>query len=42
VGKNYVNLAFPERWLEDNPLTAADLRRERGYLRKVGFKVHFE
>jgi len=42
VGKNYVNLAFPDQWLGDNPLTAADLRRERSYLRKVGFKLQFE
>lgn len=42
VGKNYINLAFPDRWLDENPLTAADLRRERSYLRKVGFKLHFE
>lgn len=42
VGKNYVNLAFPDRWLQENPLTTADLRRERSYLRKVGFKLRFE
>jgi exopolyphosphatase/guanosine-5'-triphosphate,3'-diphosphate pyrophosphatase len=42
VGRNYVNLAFPDRWVEDNPLTAADLRRERSYLRKAGFRLRFE
>ena len=42
VGKNYVSLGFPKNWLEENPLTAADLRRERSYLRKVGFRLRFE
>jgi exopolyphosphatase/guanosine-5'-triphosphate,3'-diphosphate pyrophosphatase len=42
VGKNYLNLAFPTGWLRDNPLTAADLRRERTYIRKAGFKLRFD
>ena len=42
VGKNYLNLTFPAGWLSENPLTAADLRRERSYLRKVGFRLRFE
>ncbi|MEX2124036.1 MAG: Ppx/GppA phosphatase family protein [Woeseia sp.] len=41
VGKKDMKLAFPKRWLRDNPLTLADLRRERGYLRQAGFRLRF-
>jgi hypothetical protein len=36
-----MKLAFPKRWLRDNPLTLADLRRERAYLRLAGFRLRF-
>lgn len=41
VGKKDMKLAFPRRWLRDNPLTLADLRRERMYLRNAGFRLRF-
>jgi exopolyphosphatase/guanosine-5'-triphosphate,3'-diphosphate pyrophosphatase len=41
VGKKDLKLVFPKRWLRDNPLTLADLRRERGYLRQAGFRLRF-
>lgn len=41
VGKDYMNLAFPAGWLTDNPLTAADLNREKAYLRRAGFRLRF-
>lgn len=41
VGKKDLKLSFAKGWLESNPLTAADLRRERGYLQQVGFKLRF-
>jgi exopolyphosphatase/guanosine-5'-triphosphate,3'-diphosphate pyrophosphatase len=42
VGKNYVRVIFPAGWLRDNPLTAADLSRERSYLQRIGFSLRFE
>lgn len=30
---------FPEGWLEEHPLTAADLDQESSYMRSVGFKL---
>jgi exopolyphosphatase/guanosine-5'-triphosphate,3'-diphosphate pyrophosphatase len=41
VGKKDMKLAFPKSWLRDNPLTLADLRRERAYLRAAGFGLRF-
>ena len=41
VGKRDLKLAFPRGWLRDNPLTLADLRRERGYLGDAGFRLRF-
>jgi exopolyphosphatase/guanosine-5'-triphosphate,3'-diphosphate pyrophosphatase len=41
VGKKDLKLVFPKRWLRDNPLTLADLRRERTYLRQAGFRLRF-
>lgn len=34
-----LELGFPKRWLEEHPLTAADLEREVDYLKMVGFKL---
>ena len=28
-------------WLEANPLTVADLEREKGYLKQVGYELRF-
>ena len=41
VGEDSLNLHFESVWLEANPLTAADLERETGYLLAVGFKLSF-
>lgn len=41
VGKKDMKIVFPKGWLRDNPLTLADLRRERGYLREAGFRLRF-
>lgn len=41
VGKKDMKLVFPKGWLRENPLTLADLRRERTYLRDAGFKLRF-
>jgi len=41
VGKKDMKLVFPKGWLHENPLTLADLRRERAYLRQAGFKLRF-
>jgi exopolyphosphatase / guanosine-5'-triphosphate,3'-diphosphate pyrophosphatase len=42
VGNSFLRLNFPAGWLEANPLTAADLSRERRYLRKIGFRLRFD
>ena len=36
-----VALAFPDRWLAENPLTIADLEREQHYLGAVGVDLRF-
>jgi exopolyphosphatase/guanosine-5'-triphosphate,3'-diphosphate pyrophosphatase len=35
-----LNLLFPKGWLEQHPLTRADLEAERKRLRKIGFALH--
>lgn len=40
--KSYMRLIFPGSWLEDNPLTAADLEREQRYLQKVNVTLRFD
>ena len=37
TGKDSLELKFPQRWLDDNPLTAADLEQEESWLRARGF-----
>jgi len=34
-------LRFDSAWLQENPLTVADLEREQGYLRHVGYELIF-
>ena len=36
-----ISLAFPAGWLKDNPLTIADLERERGLLAAIGYVLEF-
>jgi exopolyphosphatase/guanosine-5'-triphosphate,3'-diphosphate pyrophosphatase len=38
-GKSSLALEFPPRWLDDNPLTAADLEQEREWLAARGFRL---
>lgn len=42
TGKHYLRVIFPGGWLRDNPLTAADLSRERRYLHRIGFSLRFD
>ena len=39
VVKNRINLDFPKSWLKSQPLTLADLRREKGYLHEAGLTL---
>ena len=41
AGKRNIDLRFPPGWLDANPLTVADLRREQAYLRNVGYELGF-
>jgi exopolyphosphatase/guanosine-5'-triphosphate,3'-diphosphate pyrophosphatase len=42
VGRRGLDLEFPKGWLEEHPLTAADLELEADYLKGVDFKLKFE
>lgn len=42
VSGNSIKLEFPEEWLTANPLTIADLNREKNYLGNVGFALDFK
>jgi len=42
AGRHSLDLAFPKGWLEEHPLSAADLELEADYLRAVDFKLKFE
>lgn len=37
-----LELKFPNRWLEDHPLTLADLEQESELLKAVGFRLRIE
>jgi exopolyphosphatase/guanosine-5'-triphosphate,3'-diphosphate pyrophosphatase len=39
TGKDSLELKFPQRWLDENPLTAADLGQEIEWLRARGFEL---
>ncbi|WP_348757953.1 Ppx/GppA phosphatase family protein [Candidatus Methylocalor cossyra] len=41
LGEARVELRFPDRWLEEHPLTAADLEQEAAYLGSAGFELTF-
>ncbi len=41
VDKDAVHLRFDPDWLADNPLTEADLKRERKHLKEVGYELSF-
>ncbi|MGB5345585.1 MAG: Ppx/GppA phosphatase family protein [Woeseia sp.] len=37
-----LRLVFQRDWLDDNPLTLADLQRERGYLEAIGYMLNVD
>lgn len=39
AGKEKIELSFPPRWLEQHPLTLADLEQEAEYLRQIDFRL---
>ncbi|WP_420428773.1 exopolyphosphatase [Algiphilus sp.] len=39
--RNGLHLELPGRWLENNPLTCADLEREAGQLKAAGYRLSF-
>ncbi len=41
VDRDSLTLEFDADWLEANPLTVADLKRERGYLSAVGYELDY-
>jgi exopolyphosphatase/guanosine-5'-triphosphate,3'-diphosphate pyrophosphatase len=41
VDQHSMDLEFPSGWLADNPLTGADLAREKIYLQDTGFNLGF-
>ncbi len=41
VGADSLHLDFDAAWLADNPLTEADLKRERKHLRNAGYELSF-
>jgi len=41
VGGHSLALRFDSAWLQENPLTVADLEREQGYLQNVGYELIF-
>jgi exopolyphosphatase/guanosine-5'-triphosphate,3'-diphosphate pyrophosphatase len=41
VGKRSLGVRFPAGWLDENPLSVAELERERAYLREVGYRLEF-
>jgi exopolyphosphatase/guanosine-5'-triphosphate,3'-diphosphate pyrophosphatase len=41
IEKSKIRLTFPKHWLNDSPLTHADLMQEADYLKQGGFKLDF-
>ncbi len=41
AGQRRLDLRFPSGWLDDQPLTRADLAAEARYLKKAGFRLEF-
>lgn len=42
AGKRSLELKFPKNWLEEHPLTQADLELEADYLKPADFRLKFE
>ncbi len=41
VGPKSLSLQFAAEWIQQNPLAIADLEREQGYLKRIGYKLTF-
>ena len=41
VEKSRIRVSFPDQWLDDHPLTRAELEQEAAYLANAGFKLRF-
>jgi exopolyphosphatase/guanosine-5'-triphosphate,3'-diphosphate pyrophosphatase len=41
IDKSKINLKFPSHWLNQSPLTHADLLQEADYIKSAGFKLAF-
>jgi exopolyphosphatase/guanosine-5'-triphosphate,3'-diphosphate pyrophosphatase len=41
MNKSLVRLTFPAGWLEEHPLTVADLEQEAGYLAPADINLSF-
>lgn len=41
AGKNALDLRFPPGWLDEHPLTRADLETEAAYLQEAGYRLSF-
>ena len=41
VGPKSLSLQFAAEWIQQNPLAIADLEREQGYLKRIGYKLAF-
>lgn len=39
--KSSLTVRFPAGWLDENPLTIADLEREKDYLRETGYRLKY-
>jgi exopolyphosphatase/guanosine-5'-triphosphate,3'-diphosphate pyrophosphatase len=39
---NALTISFPEQWLDQHPLTLADLEQERDYLQAIKWSLNFE
>jgi exopolyphosphatase/guanosine-5'-triphosphate,3'-diphosphate pyrophosphatase len=42
VGKKSIGLEFPEGWLDERPLTQAELQHEQTYLKAADIQLDFE
>ncbi len=42
MSKKSLRLKLPEDWLDENPLTRADLENEAAALQAVGYRLRFE
>jgi len=42
AGNDTLHLHFDRAWLDENPLTEADLKRERKHLKDAGYRLTFD